>query len=342
MTTISPVSLNSTNTNSFTSLESNKKNRASEKYSDPLNKWPIRGLAYSNELGAAISEIAPTLGTILWFPAMLYFGADIYDKYKNDQISFNPDAKRGTKQAIFQLLASVLLPTGAVLTGQKIASVLGSMGKSGLTCQTQEDISKFSVGFMQRRKLAKYQASQASYKEEFFTALDNQMSETLRESKIKNPLKVITDSIWKHIHPEYNDMSIVDKAHKFAEEGIDTTFRIREKLMNNEKPSEISDSMFKKFQKLKVSYGKNPEYAKNNVEYATKEILKEFESARIMKAKMIKTLGGFVALGLAIKPIDMFVENVIIKKYVEPNLSVLDYTQIKKYKEKHFLKKVEA
>ena len=51
-----------------------------KKYTDPLMNWPIRGLAYSNELGAALSEIAPTLGTLLWFPAMLYFGADIYDK----------------------------------------------------------------------------------------------------------------------------------------------------------------------------------------------------------------------------------------------------------------------
>ena len=36
---------------------------------------------------------------------------------------------------------------------------------------------------------------------------------------------------------------------------------------------------------------------------------------------MWKTLGGFIALGLAIKPIDHFVEKVIIKKVVEPNLS---------------------
>ena len=72
----------------------------SKKYDDPLMKWPTRGLAYSNELGAALSEIAPTLGTLLWFPAMLYFGADIYDKYKNDKTSYNPNAKRGTQQEI--------------------------------------------------------------------------------------------------------------------------------------------------------------------------------------------------------------------------------------------------
>jgi len=48
----------------------------------------------------------------------------------------------------------------------------------------------------------------------------------------------------------------------------------------------------------------------------------------------LKTIGGFVALGLAIKPIDTFVEKVIMKKYVEPNLKILDNSQVKEYKEK--------
>ena len=52
-------------------------------YKDPLMKWPLRGCAYSNEVGAAISSLAPKLGAALWVPALMYFGADIYDKYKN-------------------------------------------------------------------------------------------------------------------------------------------------------------------------------------------------------------------------------------------------------------------
>lgn len=37
-----------------------------------------------------------------------------------------------------------------------------------------------------------------------------------------------------------------------------------------------------------------------------------------MNAKILKTVGGFIALGLAIKPIDNFVEHVVIKKVVKP------------------------
>src|SRR5574344_699075 len=85
-----------------------------KKYSDPLMKFPIRGLAYSNELGAALSEISPKIGTMLWVPALMYFGADIYDKYKNDNDKFSPNGERGLKQAIFQACASVVLPTAAV------------------------------------------------------------------------------------------------------------------------------------------------------------------------------------------------------------------------------------
>lgn len=313
-------------------LSSSEKKK--KKYNDPLNKWPLRGLAYSNELGAAISEIAPKLGWILWFPAMLYFGADIYDKYKNDKTSYNPDTARGTSQAIFQLLASVVLPTGAVITGQKIASIAGSTGRSGLSYQTQEEISEFSIGFMQRRKLAKFQDNIPKYKEEFFTSLNNQMSEDLRSTKNKNPLKIFTNYIWNRRHPEAMALSTKDKVHAFAEEGIDRMFKIRESLIKDEKPQEFSDSMFKKFQKYKLKFAQNPEYKQYNVEYAAKEILKDFETAKIMKAKMGKTIGGFIALGLAIKPIDMFVENVIMKKYIDPNLYALTSHQIKSYKDR--------
>ena len=129
--------------------KSNKK-----QYNDPLNQWPVRGLAYSNEIGAAISEIAPKAGLLLWIPALLYFGADIYDKYKNDKNSYDPSAKRGTKQAIFQLLASVILPTAAVKVGQKTASVMGLMGKDKLSLQTQEELHRFTINYIKQKEPA--------------------------------------------------------------------------------------------------------------------------------------------------------------------------------------------
>ena len=37
-------------------------------------------------------------------------GADIYDKYKNDQTEYSPSSHRGLEQAIFQGMASIFLP----------------------------------------------------------------------------------------------------------------------------------------------------------------------------------------------------------------------------------------
>ena len=62
-----------------------KVERKKRKYSDPLMLWPLRGLAFTLDIGAAIMDIAPTAGQALWIPALMYFGADIYDKYRNNK-----------------------------------------------------------------------------------------------------------------------------------------------------------------------------------------------------------------------------------------------------------------
>ena len=61
-------------------------NNEKKKYHDPLNKGVFVVLSNSNEIGTAISDIAPKLGAALWAPTFMYLGADIYDKYKNDYI----------------------------------------------------------------------------------------------------------------------------------------------------------------------------------------------------------------------------------------------------------------
>lgn len=308
-------------------------------YHDPLNRWPVRGLAYTNELGAALSEIAPTLGTLLWFPAMLYFGADIYDKYKNDKTSFNPDSKRGTKQAVFQLLASVLLPTGAVLAGQKAASQLGAFRKNGLTLNDEEKLTNFTLRFIERRNLNDYKNNQEQFKSEYITAWNNKRSDEIRRRKLSNPLPKVFNKIASRFNDD--DNSVVanffkkytstaieqrkrQKLHNLADKQINKIFKLEEMLSQNIKPDEYTNKMFDKFTKSKEVLKLDPEFSANHLEYAVKDSIKAFEHAKIFKQKMLKTIGGFIALGLAIKPIDNFVEHVIIQKVVEPGLMMLD------------------
>lgn len=298
-----------------------EQNKKDKKYADPLMNWPVRGLAYTNELGAALSEIAPKAGVLLWFPAMLYFGADIYDKYKNEKTSYDPNAQRGTEQAIFQLLASVVLPTAAVIAGQKTASVMGAMGKTGLTLQTQEEVINFMDEFNSRRHFGKFTNKRQEFKEHFVESFTTKREKLIREHKIKNPIKFITDAIFTSRHPEAIAMSQKDKVLKFADENIDSMFRMYDDLMNGIRPKEFSDKMWKKFNKLKEKYAKDPDYKATFLRDASEDIIKKFQKSKMTKSKMLKTLGGFVALGIAIKPIDHFVEKVVIKKVVEPNLS---------------------
>lgn len=331
--------------NNSPTLEGAQKNNANKNYDDPLNKWPIRGLAYSNELGAAISEVAPTLGTLLWFPAMLYFGADIYDKYKNDKTSYDPNSKRGTKQAVFQLLASVILPTGAVLAGQKIASAMGALRKNGITLQAEEDLTNFTFRFIERRNLNKYKNDIPQFKTEYFSALENKVADATRTKMLKNPINKIVDKLAGKY--EDNTTSIIgnffkkhsstatskkrlNKLRPVAEKQIDKIFELEDLLSKNIQPKDFSSKMFAKFQKSKILLKKDPEFSANHLGYAIKDAIKAFQKTKISKQKWLKTLGGFIALGVAIKPIDNFVEHVVIKKVVEPGLTMLDDHNFKK------------
>lgn len=322
--------------NNLTNLTFQSKQKKEEKYNDPLMQWPARGLAYTNELGAAISDIAPKMGTLLWFPAMLYFGADIYDKYKNEKTSYSPDAGRGTEQAIFQLLASVILPTASVLGGQKIASALGVFGKSGLSLQSREETINFLQEFMSRRHLDKYNENNyAAFKEHFVTSLSTKHENLVREHKIKNPAVFFKDMFFGRRHPESLAMSHKDKVLKYADESIDEMFAIYKDLAADKKPEQFSDKLWKKFGKLKNKYAKDPDYKSTYLRDAAEDIIKKYQKNQIMKNKMLKTIGGFVALGVAIKPIDKFVENVVIKKVVQPNLeNVFTKNQVEEKKQK--------
>lgn len=292
-----------------------------DKYKDPLMKWPARGLAYTNELGAAISDIAPKMGTLLWFPAMLYFGADIYDKYKNEQTSYSPDKGRGTEQAIFQLLASVILPTASVIAGQKTASALGIMGQTGLSLQSREEIIHFLQEFTSRRHLDNYNENNIpAFKDHFEKSLTTKREKLIKENKIKNPLSFLKDTLFNNRHPEALAMSHKDRVLNYADKHINEMFGLFNDLMNDRKPEQFSDKLWKNFIKLKATYAKDPDYQSTFLRDAAEDVIKKYQKNKIMHNKMLKTIGGFVALGIAIKPIDNFVEHVIIKKFVEPNL----------------------
>ena len=310
--------------------KSNKK-----QYNDPLNQWPVRGLAYSNEIGAAISEIAPKAGLLLWIPALLYFGADIYDKYKNDKNSYDPSAKRGTKQAIFQLLASVILPTAAVKVGQKTASVMGLIGKDKLSLQTQEELHRFTINYIKQNKLHNYANNQEEYYIKFAEKLANHIDETKKEGKFKNTTKKIINWIFNRKQPAAVTHSTPENIVKFTKANIEQIFKIRENLVNNKPSDGLPVKILNKFKQIKQTFEKTANYNGDSTEDAAKQVIKMLEEKKIFKNKLLKTVGGFVVLGLMAKPIDKFVESFVIDKFVEPNLSFLQKKQVDDFKNKN-------
>lgn len=314
-------------------FEKSHENKARKKYSDPLMKWPVRGLAFTNDIGAAIMDIAPTAGQMFWVPALMYFGADIYDKYRNDKAEYDPSAKRGAKQAIFQALASVMFPIVVVHAGQKSASILNRFSKEGVSLQSKEEVVKHHLQYMSQLKLRDYAGNVDEYKKEYNESLDIMIDETMRKHKYKNPFKAFVQLIFGHRHPESMGKDARENIHKLIGKRIDDMFVMRTQLLEGKaKPDGMSEKMYKKFNSLKESFKNDPKYKDDYLNHAAKDILKKVEENKIFKTKLMKTIGGFVALGLLIKPMDSFVENVIMHKYIAPGIDKLGKSDVTKFK----------
>ena len=291
-------------------------------YKDPLRKWPLKGLAYSNELGAVVSGISPKLGTALWAPALMYFGADIYDKYKNDETEYNPSKRRGLKEAIFQTMASVILPTVAVKTGQKTISTLNRITPTGLSTQTKQNVIEKSLTYMQSKSLHTFVDNPSAYADGFKEAVMTMAGDA------KGDFKALTKA--KRVLTVLNPLKTLDsiafanekKLGKFAEKQAAEIMEMRSALMKNQKPKQLSNKLFKKFQNIQGEYQKIYP-ADRYMGKAAKSILKDYHNSQILRNKMVKTAGGFIALALLLKPIDNFVEHIVIKKTVEPGLDYL-------------------
>jgi hypothetical protein len=102
-----------------------------------------------------------------------------------------------------------------------------------------------------------------------------------------------------------------ERINKYSEKMIKNLIELRKNMLN---PSEefMQDQFYLLYAKaLKEGQTKN---------VAIKTVLDKSINSYGLQGKFIKTLGGFIALGLAIKPIDNFVENVLIGKFLAPGL----------------------
>ena len=373
---------------------------------DPLSKYPLRGFGYSNEIGAAVSTM-PVWGkaaeTALWIPALMYFGADIYDKYSRGKEGNYTQASTtaALKQTIFQALASVILPTAAVKVGQRAASNLTRLDGSGLSASAKEEMldrlldefdnSNFAKGDIERDgKLVKGvdRVKERVIEEKLKPALVSTRSDLKTEgffpklvrffAHSKRPVASATSEhkkviafVEKEIEAIFEKQTLLENSTKQELEklGNNKLLKLYNKAEKNavkraqnlieQKPElvikKILNSSNSQYQPLKDAINaeydtvvakkllvkqevasekmlkklmENDEYRKlvnqlsEKVEISRK-VLRQLIKSKSMSLGLLKTVGGFIALGCLAVPIDHFVHKYIIKKFVEPGLDTV-------------------
>lgn len=263
-------------------------------YRDPLMRWPLRGAAFTNEVGEALRPIIGGYATLSWVPALMYIGADVYDKYKNNNTEYSPNSKRCLKQAIFQGMASIFLPLVAVKVGQKVFSQFGKLTEDKITLNSKEQVSRIAEEFIANGKMHVFDGKDDECVNDFIDRVSNNMDFKQRQKS------------FRIFHTDKKE-----NLAKYAESTIKDLIKLRKDLLHP-----TSKVQAREWYSVYVKFLKNGQT--ENV--AIKSVLSKFQKSKMMKGKFIKTIGGFVALGLAIKPIDNFVENVLIGKYVGPGI----------------------
>lgn len=269
---------------------------------DPLMKWPLRGTAFTNEIGEGLRPIIGSVATYFWIPVFLYIGADVYDKYKNDGETPDPSFNRMTKQALFQGLASVILPVASIKVGQNVFSWLGLAGKDRLTCNTQEKINKVAQTFVTNGNMRAYEDKDLECINKFKDIVQNELDFKKSKNIITKSLNSIKSALKIDTH-----QNIQEKADKIIKDLI----RTRKALLNPSNEFK-EDPLYMNFRKA-LERGETKSVA-------TKSVLTKMLNNNTMQGRMIKTLGGFIALGLSIRPIDKFVEHVVIDKFLGPKI----------------------
>lgn len=303
---INPINFGANNT-------SNKPKK--HKYQDPLNKRVPVLMSYSNEVGTAISEIAPKLGMALWAPTFMYLGADIYDKYKNDKDNYNPSARRALKRAIFQGLTSLVALPAVIFAAQSAISPLAQFDKWGISGNTKDAIYKHTKSVIDQAhgdSLASYE----NFREVVLSTLENKMKARNNEKRTINPFK----KLYNLLFTERYAVISTDKAKilAFAEDNARKTYDLLIGLKHNDK-KKVPHRIYQKYQKIlpiMCEMYKDGDFAYQ----ATRNALKEYQKSQIFKNKLLKTFGGITALVLLANPINAFVEKQIMKKFISPGI----------------------
>lgn len=180
-------------------------------------------------------------------------------------------------------MASIALPLVAVKAGQNIFSLLGLYSKDKVGINNKEHINKLAKNFVANGKMHAYHGKDDECVNDFLDIVKNNIESSKNMKNIEN----------------------------YAEKLIKNLIKLRKDLINPVEP--FQSSVWYSNYTLALKKGQT-----QNV--AVKSVLSKYLESGMLGGRFIKTLGGFLALGSAIAPIDHFVEHVLIGKVVAPKL----------------------
>ena len=298
-----PIKASSPN---YTADKSSKNSKG--EYVDPLMRWPLRGAAFTNEVGEALRPVIGDVATLTWVPALMYIGADVYDKYKNNQTEYSPNSVRCLKQAIFQGMASVLLPLVAVKAGQNLFSQFGRLSKSKISINEKEEVNELAKEFIANGNLHEFDSRDKECIETFLSDVKNRMfkKQTVNMKLTQKIRHRLNKSVQKITNPNRENNVLT-----YAEDEINKIISLKKGILDS--AEELKNSKYyADFTNFRQK-GQTSNVAVNNA------LIKNL-SSEVSRGRLLKTLGGFVALALAIKPIDRFVEEVLIGKVINSGI----------------------
>lgn len=279
---------------SFTSKKPNQnsttKQQEQKKYVDPLTTWPIRGLGYTNDVGIAINELAPATARLFWIPALMYFGADIYDKYKNKGDKYKPNPERALSQAVFQACASIIFPAIFGHIGMSAFSHIDKMRGQKLSTNAKEQTMRFIKSHTALHEVLEEGKDREETLKKFEETFDKLYKAQSKSYKKKNRLVKLYDTLLAN-----SKLGAIAKADKETLKG------------------------YAKTQFLDIlDHCKETETAKNVID------------KKIFKLKAWKSLGAFTAIILAAQPVDHFVEYMVKKFVRPQMAKIVDFTNLRR------------
>ena len=267
-----------------------KTEKPKKKYVDPLANWPLRGLGYTNDIGIAINELAPNTARLFWVPALMYFGADIYDKYKNKGDKYKPNAQRAFNQAVFQACASIMFPAIFGHIGMSAFSQLDKYKGQKLSTNAKEQTLRFIKGH---------------------SSLNDALAQGKDKQEVLEEFTKNFDKYYTAKQKDYTRRNFIVK--------------IYDKLLCNCKRGAIANS-----DETRLKQYAQTQFSELMKTCKDTDAAQQVLDKRIFKLKAWKSAGAFTAIILTAKAIDKFVETIIIDKVVKPQVAKINFDNIKK------------